>query len=468
MNDISGQLARFTRDLPNIDISTDEVVLAEHARDWWMRSLLRSRQGDPRRPAAVIRPFTSGDVARVLAWASTARVGVVPFGLGSGVCGGIAPERTQVVMDLGRMKRILALNEDTLTVVVQPGMRGSEFEDALRARGYTMGHFPQSIALSSVGGWCATRAAGQYSTRYGNIEDMLVGCEVALADGQLIRLHAHPRSSTGPELRELFLGSEGTLGVFTELTFRIRPVPETDAAAAFVLPSVRVGMELLRRVLRAGWRPAVTRLYDATEAGRHFRTAAQGSPMLLFLSDGPRGLVDVEIAAVKTVAAELGATHVGEDPVRSWLEHRNDVPTFDSLLEQGLVADTIEVACGWDVLPELYERVVAAAANVEGLLLMSGHVSHCYVDGANIYFTFVGAHGGNYDKALAIYDAAWDTTMRTTHEIGGTIAHHHGIGRVRKQWLKTELGDAHDVLARIKKALDPAGVLNPGVLVDVS
>jgi alkyldihydroxyacetonephosphate synthase len=119
------------------------------------------------------------------------------------------------------------------------------------------------------------------------------------------------------------------------------------------------------------------------------------------------------------------------------------------------------------VLPELYERVVAAAAGIEGLLLMSGHVSHCYVDGANIYFTFVGAHGGNYDKALAIYDAAWEITMRATHEAGGTIAHHHGIGRVRKHWLKTELGDAHDVLVRIKKVLDPAGILNPGVLVDV-
>jgi alkyldihydroxyacetonephosphate synthase len=467
MNDISGQLARFARELPNIDISTDDTLLSERARDWWMRSLLRGRQGDARRPAAVVRPFTSEDVARVLVWAAAARIGVVPFGLGSGVCGGIAPETTQIVLDLGRMRRILALNEDTLTVVVQPGMRGSEFEGALRARGYTMGHFPQSIALSSVGGWCATRASGQYSTRYGNIEDMLIGCEVALADGRLIRLHAHPRSSTGPDLRELFLGCEGTLGVFTELTFRIRPVPATDAAAAFVLPSLHAGVEILRRVLRAGWQPAVTRLYDAAEAGRHFRSAAQGAPMLLILSDGPRGLVDAEIAAVAAIAVDVGATSAGEEPVRSWIEHRNDVPSFDSLLEQGLVADTIEVACGWDVLPELYDRVVAAAASIEGLLLMSGHVSHCYIDGANIYFTFVGAHGSDLDKALAIYDAAWEVTMRTTHELGGTIAHHHGIGRVRKHWLKTELGDAYDVLVRIKAALDPAGIMNPAVLVDV-
>jgi alkyldihydroxyacetonephosphate synthase len=136
------------------------------------------------------------------------------------------------------------------------------------------------------------------------------------------------------------------------------------------------------------------------------------------------------------------------------------------LLEQGLVVDTIEVAVGWDKLASLYDDVVAAGSAIEGMIAMSGHVSHCYTQGANIYFTFVAAHGGDLHKALAIYDRAWDVTMRTTHAAGGTIAHHHGIGRVRKDWLKAELGDAYDVLVRIKKALDPKGVMNPGALVD--
>jgi alkyldihydroxyacetonephosphate synthase len=465
--EIAEKLERLVRDHPTLDVRTDVEARSGRTRDWWMRSLIASRLGDDRRPAAVVRPRTTAEVSTVLAWADASGTGVVPFGLGSGVCGGVAPERDEIVLDLGAMAQILALDERSLTVVVQPGMRGSDFESALRARGYTMGHFPQSIALSTVGGWCATRAAGQLSTLYGNIEDMLVGCEVVLAGGRVIRLPAAVRSSTGPDLRELFLGSEGALGVFTELTLRIHPGAEAEAAAAFVLPSVAAGVEILRIVMRAGWRPAVTRLYDAPEAGRNFKTSSDGQPMLLVLSEGPRALVAAEIDAVRAAAAAEGARAVGDDPVRSWIEHRNSVPSFDSLLEQGLVVDTIEVAIGWDRLVPLYDRVVAEGGSIDGMLLMSGHVSHCYTHGANIYFTFVGAHGGSLEKALAVYDAAWDATMRVTHELGGTIAHHHGIGRVRKRWLVRELGDAHDVLVRIKKALDPNGILNPGALLDV-
>jgi len=158
---------------------------------------------------------------------------------------------------------------------------------------------------------------------------------------------------------------------------------------------------------------------------------------------------------------------VGEDPVRSWLDHRNEVPSFSSLLEQGLVVDTIEVAVGWDRLARLYDDVVAAGSKIDGMLAMSGHVSHCYTQGANIYFTFVGAHGGDMHKALEIYDAAWEVTMRATHGAEGTIAHHHGIGRVRKQWLRVELGEAYDTLVRIKQAIDPNNIMNPGALLDV-
>jgi alkyldihydroxyacetonephosphate synthase len=226
-------------------------------------------------------------------------------------------------------------------------------------------------------------------------------------------------------------------------------------------------MESLRQILRAGWEPAVTRLYDAMEAGRNFRTTSEGKPILLILSEGPRGLVDAEAAAARAIIERNGGRAIGEEPVRSWLEHRNHVPSFSSLLEQGLVVDTIEVAVGWDRLAALYDDVVAAGAKIDGMIAMSGHVSHCYTQGANIYFTFVAAHGGDLNKALDIYDRAWDVTMRSTHAAGGTVAHHHGIGRVRKKWLRAELGEAYDVLVRVKRALDPNGVMNPGALLDV-
>jgi alkyldihydroxyacetonephosphate synthase len=160
-----------------------------------------------------------------------------------------------------------------------------------------------------------------------------------------------------------------------------------------------------------------------------------------------------------------GGADRGEEPVKSWLEHRNHVPTFDKLLNQGLVADTIEVAIDWNRIGDLFETVNERGAKVEGVFAMSGHVSHCYTQGANIYFTFVAAEPDTA-KALAIYDKAWRTTIETTIELGGTIAHHHGIGRVRKEWLKTELGEGTALLAALKKAFDPNGILNPGALLD--
>jgi alkyldihydroxyacetonephosphate synthase len=366
---------------------------------------------------------------------------------------------------MSAMNGTLEMNETSLTVTVQPGVRGSDFETALAARGYTMGHFPQSIELSTAGGWCSTRAAGQFSTLYGNIEDMLLGCEVVIPGGDVWRIPASVRSSIGPDLKNVFLGSEGSLGVFTELTFRIHPLPERREEQSFRLPSLRAGVEILRQVMRTGWRPAVTRLYDATEAGRHFRVQCEGYPVLLLLNEGPAELVSAQTRAIAQIAAGLGATSMGPEPVQSWLAHRNNVPEIEALIAQGLVVDTIEVAVGWDRLAELYDAVVSEGSSVPGMIAMSGHVSHCYTQGANIYFTFV-ATEGDPRRSIDLYDRAWSLTMQHTRRLGGTIAHHHGVGRVRKQWLGEELGASVELIRRLKHAIDPHGIMNPGALID--
>ncbi len=457
--------ATLTRDIPGLEVLSDAAAIQARSRDSWVRSLMKSRLDGPPSAAVVVRPASAGEVAAVLAWADRSRTPVIPFGLGSGVCGAVLAEGGEIVLDLGKMNRLLEVNGDSLTAVVESGMRGSDFEAALAARGFTMGHWPQSIELSTVGGWCATRASGQFSTLYGNIEQMLLGCEVALADGRLIRLPSVPRSATGPDLRHLFLGSEGTLGVFTELTFRIHPAPEKQLGRAFTMPTLGAGLEALRKIMRAGWTPAVTRLYDATEAGRNFSIIADGKPVLLLMSEGTALRVDTEAAAVAAIVAGEGGIDRGEEPLKSWLGHRNNVPTFESLLEQGLIADTIEVAISWDRIGDLFETVCARGAKVESVFAMSGHVSHCYTQGANIYFTFVGAQR-DLPSAIRTYDEVWKTTIETTIELGGTIAHHHGIGRVRKPWLHKELGEGVALLAALKRSLDPNGILNPGVLVD--
>ncbi len=466
MGDFAARLGELRKSVADLEVITDAGEVAERSHDTWMRSLIERRKGATRRASALVRPTSTEQVSAVLEWADRTRTPVVPFGLGSGVCGGVDAGSGQIVVDMSKMDEIVEVNDASLTVTVQAGMRGSDFEKALRGRDLTLGHFPQSIELSTVGGWCATRAAGQFSTLYGNIEDMLIGCKVVIPGGTVLDLPAVPRAATGPDLKSVFLGSEGTLGIFTELTLRVHPVPEASRGVSFTLPSFESGIEALRQILRVGWRPAVTRLYDAMEAGRNFQSDSDGEPMLLILSEGPKSLVEAEIEAVCSIVDGCGGIDNGSGPVTSWLEHRNEVPTFESLLDQNLVVDTIEVAISWERMSKLYTAVVEATSPLEGVLAMSGHVSHCYTHGANIYFTFIAAQQ-NLDEALERYDRVWETTMATTRDLGGTIAHHHGIGRVRKRWLERELGAARDLLIKIKRAVDPNGIMNPGVLVDV-
>ena len=444
---------------------TGDTAVNRVRRDTWVMSVWRGL-GDrlPPPPACVVRPETTEEVAAVLAYAARARVPVVPFGAGSGVCGAILPDGDTIVVDLGAMHALVGIDDQALLATAQAGLLGSEFEEALNRAGYTMGHFPQSIALSSVGGWVATRSAGQFSTKYGNIEELFVAFEAVLPSGTVIRTRPTPRASTGPDLRHLFLGAEGTTGILTELTFQIRPLPEARERHGFAFPSMRVGLEALRQTMRAGWRPAVLRLYDEIEAGRTFAgSVGESESLLLVLTEGPAALVAAELAGVSAICRTLGARAVGPEPVDSWMRHRNAVPGFESFLTKGMIVDTIEVATTWPRIAELYDGVLAAMRAVPGLVVASGHSSHSYLSGTNIYFTFAGRPERSEDME-ALYFGVWDAAMRATLAAGGTISHHHGIGRVRRDWLARELGSAYPLVAALKRALDPLGIMNPGVL----
>jgi alkyldihydroxyacetonephosphate synthase len=447
-------------------VRSDETTLLDHCRDWWSLSTLQALQGRlSARPLCVVNPLTTEQVAATLRYANRHRLAVVPFGAGSGVCGGVLPGDGAVVVDLRRMNRILELNEVALTVRVQAGMMGGEFEAALNKAGYSMRHFPLSIDVSTVGGWVATRAAGQYSTRYGCIEDVVAGLEAVLADGSLVRTRVGPRSATGPDVRQIFLGAEGSLGIVTELTVRMIPLPESTVTQAIGFSSVHDGLEAIRLFMRAGWRPPVVRLYDAIETARLFPDASTGSNCaLLLLSEGPRALAEAESDACAAICAEQEGTPLGSAPVERWLEERNQVPTLESFIERGLVLDTIEVATTWDHIHDLYREVIAALQQVPGLLVASGHSSHSYAQGTNIYFTFV-ARPESAEEAEPRYLQCWEKAMEATLRCHGTISHHHGIGRLRMPWMERELGGGLTVLRRLKQALDPHGIMNPGVLI---
>ncbi|HZR82645.1 MAG TPA: FAD-binding oxidoreductase, partial [Candidatus Binatia bacterium] len=432
--------------LPPDRVSASDEDRRARAHDYWAFEAIHDVAGRPAEsPACVVFPQSTAEVARVLEVANEHRLAVVPYGLGSGVCGGVRPGGEAIVVDTSRMSRLLGASRDALVAVAQAGLNGAECERLLNEHGLTLGHFPQSIARSTVGGWVATRASGQLSTRYGNIEDLVLALEVVLPGGRVLRTFAAPRAATGPDLRSLFLGSEGTLGIVTEVSLKVSPRPAWQEGFAALLPSWDDGLEITRELLQAGWRPAVLRLYDGIEAERNFgEWVPNKTPLLLVMSEGTSamaGALQIELDAARAACARRGGSLIGDAPLEHWLGHRNEVPSWEALLKNGLVVDTIEVAATWDRIGALYGAVTERVRAVPGILAASGHTSHGYTTGVNIYFTFAGASRDPAEQER-MYLGAWSAAMEATIACGATISHHHGIGRVRRDWLPRELGDA--------------------------
>ena len=448
-------------------VDTDPDTCAEWGRDWWPLALRWAVEGRvPARAAAVARPADTAQVTAVLAACHEARVPVTPAAGRSGVCGASVPVSGGVVLDLRGLAGIRAVDDRSLLATVGAGTFGHHLEAELRSRhGVTLGHWPQSVELSTVGGWLACRSAGQYSTRYGKVEDMVVGLEAVTADGRVWRTGGRgPRSATGPDLTQLLVGSEGTLAVITEAELRVHPVPPAERRSAWALPDFPAGLEVCRRVLRRGATPAVLRLYDPTESARTFDV--EGRAVLIVLDEGDTVLVDAVAAVVAEECAGAGAARRDDALVQRWLDHRNDVSALGALTQRGFVVDTAEVAGRWSVLPALYEQVTGALDALDGTLVASAHQSHAYSDGACLYFTFAARPGDDAagDWGDRYYRAAWDAVMGAVLATGAAVSHHHGIGLLRADALRRSLGPAHELLVRLKDAFDPAGVLNPGKL----
>jgi len=447
-------------------VRSDAAARDAHRRDWWVLSELQDLEGrGPAAPRAVVEPGSAHEVGRTLAICREAGVPVVTYGGGSGVCGGIRSEAGDVILSTAGMSGLVDLDDRNLTATFRAGTNGLAAEQEVRRHGLTIGHWPQSIELASVGGLVATRSAGQFSTAYGNVEDLILDLEVVLPDGRLLRTRRTPRASAGPDLRQLFLGSEGTLGVITEVTFSLRPLPEASRGQAFHFPDLEAGLNGVRQLLRDGFRPAVVRLYDAKESGRNFGDACpEGRCFLLLLHVGPEELVAAQIGGVARRCLEAGGAEADAATVDHWLEHRNRVPGFDVFLEKGIILDTIEVASTWEHLLPIHRAAIASLEQVDGILSASAHTSHAYRSGTNLYFTFL-ARPAERAEMEACYRECWRRVMDATLANGGGIAHHHGIGRVRAGRLAEEIGSVGvDVLRAIKRALDPDGLLNPGAL----
>jgi alkyldihydroxyacetonephosphate synthase len=441
-------------------VSTDSEQRSVASTDWWPLGMHWVRAGRVGGMAGVVaRASTTKEVAAVVSICNEAQIPVTAAGGRSGCVGGSVPIFGGVSLDLCGLTGIVDVDDDSLVVDVRAGTFGDHFERDLRANhGLTLGHWPQSISLSTVGGWIACRGAGQLSNRYGKIEDMVVGLDVVLADGSIIKTGGAARSATGPDLSQVFLGSEGTLGVIVGSRLRVHPAPTHERRGAWGFPSFAAGLDACRRVLRRGATPAVLRLYDALESGWKFQIGDKH--LVIALDEGDPVMVD---ASFRVLEEECKAAERLDDGlVEKWMHERNDVSAIPKSLEKGIVYDTIEITGSWGRLPAIYDEAVAALKKVPYTFGASSHQSHAYSDGACLYFTFAGIPPA--DGKEAYYNAAWDAATRAILAAGGNLSHHHGVGLNRARFMREALGPAFDSLVALKAALDPKGILNPGKL----
>ena len=491
----------------NGNVRRGEPERIAYSSDMWPRHQIWKLGGDPCRypPDAVVWVDNEAQIPAVHRVCARYSAPVIPYGAGSGVVGGAVPLRGGVMLDVKRLNRVLAVDDFDLTVDVEAGMIGMHLEEELNERGYTLGHFPSSILCSTVGGWLAARSAGQYSSKYGKIEDMVVGLRCILPDGTVL--------DTGPQQdfdwTQVIVGSEGILATITRCTLRIHPKAEAQAFRGFRFRSVKAGMRACRLIMQAGLRPNALRLYDpfdsllhSSESSSSGRAASLLAPvrdllggtisaekkrgglgvglglalsypaglnglidrlgassLLIVGFEGLQAHVDEDMQRAQKLLQAAGGVDGGEGPGSRWFENRYAVSFKQSpVFAAGAFVDTMEVACTWDKLAGMYREVRQSVAPYAFIM---AHFSHAYREGCSIYFTFAG-----YKRGAAglerLHEKVWEEGLSAVLRSGGSISHHHGVGVSKREHMRREHGAGIHLLYGVKDALDPTGIMNPG------
>lgn len=486
-------LARLRAIVSEERVAVGHFERAFHAVGKSYYDVLRIRAGDlPGVPDAVVYPESHAEVLQLLAYCSDQRVAVVPFGGGSSVVGGVEANRGAeqagvVTLDTTRMDRCLDIDETSHTATFQTGIYGPALEEKLGARGYTLGHFPQSFEFSTLGGWIAARGVGQQSNRYGAAAKLMVAAKVATPTGEWITL-PFPQSAAGPDLNHLIAGSEGALGVITEVTVKIRPIAETRDFISFLFRSWESGARAVRHMTQAELQLATLRLSDVAET--HFYAGFQhvlkpskvqdfalealkvggfGEPCVLMVGfEGRAATVRAAWRQAFATATRNGGLYVGRGPGNSWYQKRFEMPYLRSeLMDRGVGIDTLETSTTWSNVDRLYGSVTRAIRNAlqegghSGIVL--AHMSHTYISGTSLYFTFLFPR--DLDDEVGQWKKIKEAASRAIIENGGTISHHHGVGIDHARWLPHEKGELGiGVLEAAKAHVDPEGIMNPGKL----
>jgi alkyldihydroxyacetonephosphate synthase len=482
------------------NVSVDDELRVVHWAGKSVTELLLTRSGDfARIPDVVVYPGSEDEVSQVLRLAVERDLVVIPFGGGTSISRSLQPspveERTIVSLDLGRMDRVLALDETSGLATVQAGVLGPDMEEQLNARGWTLGHFPDSFTHSTLGGWAATRSSGMQSDKYGDIADIVRGLRVVRPGGTVV-LRPLPSTSTGPSLREMFIGSEGRLGVITELDVQVHRIAEHREVIAYMFPSWQQALTAMHDIARSDVSTTFARVSDAHETSFSLSTqkapttlkkkvTAKGQDLLWEVMrrrgwdtdamciayvcfEGTKAETEARKKTVAGIVKQQGALVLGSGPGALYDQKKFDTPYLrDFLLEQNTIGDVSETAAPWSKLTTVHKAVYDAAhrafaAQGKHGWIMS-HMSHSYHSGACLYFTFAYEIG---QDPHAEYKVIKGAIQQAFVDAGGTLSHHHGVGTEHSPWMEQDVSPEGVRLMRsLFTAADPGAHLNPGKIV---
>jgi alkyldihydroxyacetonephosphate synthase len=497
---ISGQLLAELRDaVGSENVIQDDLDRIVHTYGKSARDLLRIRAGDiPRVPDVVIYPGNEAEVQLIVDRAVAADAVLIPYGGGSNISGSLhAPAdetRPVISVDLGRLNRVIDIDEDSGLARIQAGAQGPDLEEQLGARGWTLGHFPDSFTHSTLGGWVATRSSGMQSDKYGDISDIARGMRVVMP-GKVLQIRPLPHTSTGPSVREMVLGSEGRLGVITEVTVQVHRIPEVRLILGYLFPSWEQSLAAMHDISTSDAHPSITRVSDAKETAFSFATRKKSNRIsissliskglmkvlqrrgwnldevcLSFIGyEGGKAHVSRQKAIVKDIVGRHGGIVVGKGPGELYDQKKFDTPYIrDFLLDRGAIGDVSETAAPWSKLLPLYTNVLAAAEKVYAHLGVAGwimcHLSHSYHSGACLYFTFAFKHDGV--DPLAQYEPLKNAIQQAFVDSGGTLSHHHAVGTEHAVWLEQDISaPGVHMIDGLFTAIDPGRNFNPGKII---
>ncbi|GLC31810.1 FAD-binding oxidoreductase [Clostridium omnivorum] len=461
-------------------INTNYDDLYDAAADRYKKYAKAKKVLDVPVPTAIVYPKSVVEVRKLLVYCNENGINVIPRSGKTATEGGLENwKEIAIVIDGKNLNKIIKIDPYNMEATVQAGVPLQVLEDELRKIGYTAGHSPQSKPVAQYGGLVATRSIGQFSTLYGGIEDMVVGLECIFPDGHVARIKNVPRRAGGPDIRHIVIGNEGTLCYITEVTVKIfKFFPENNRFYGYLVKDIDTGIKVLREVMVNGYRPSVARTYSEEDARQHFYHFYKGKCVLIFMAEGNKGMVEAISSGIEEAVEKYKdgiVEQVDSKLIEDWFNHLNWSQQDIDDEVQGMIDNdkhdgfTTEISANWEVIPQIYYNVINRIRNefsrANDLTMLGGHSSHSYINGTNMYFVY------NYDincapeDEMRIYHHPIQTIIvEETLKLGGSMCHHHGIGKYRNQWTKEEHGTAYYMLEKLKEAFDPKGIMNFGTI----